>query len=569
MLVNQVGYFSKKMKKTRALILIIEFVLLNISFLFSQEDLLRIEMEDALDKNYTLKKSGINSSTNTSGAFSYKDTLYFSSNRRRRRIIQHVNEDYSDFYNIYFSSVDTTNQKNNNISLLSGAVNTIFNESFPFITKSGKTIYYTANLTEDGEVLKNLYILRATKENGIWGNVENVSINDKGFSNGQAVLNDAENIMYFVSDRDSDTGDTDIYVVTIHPDGSFGTPNKLDKNVNTAKQEISPFVTKNNELYFSSKGYGGFGGFDIFYIDLNEPDAKPINLGSAINSTEDDFSFSMMRERPSKGFLSSNKEGYLNIYQVSEHYPIKKILEEERKKYDAAKLVEKYQVTVVGNKIITPIKIGFQPSTQKLNTEGKEFLQYLINYIRENPTAVLDVNAVINSNEVSADLLNKRISHVVDKIRESTKYTYQFKIVAKRIPPIAEKEKKNKTNVAFYFDYNSSYLNEISKEKLDAIASKLKADRTLRIDLATHADSRGTNAYNRVITKRRLERVKSYLYSKNVRKFQISGKAFGETKIVNKCIEGVTCNASDHKKNRRVNYNFFRDTINNSVKIKN
>jgi outer membrane protein OmpA-like peptidoglycan-associated protein len=477
---NQVGYFSKKMKKTTTLILIIELILLNVSFLFSQEDLLRIEKKAALAKNYTLKKSAINSSVDDFGVFSFKDTLYFSSNRKRRHVIQYLNEDSKYFNNIYFSPVDTTKQKNNNISLLSGAVNTIFNESFPFITKSGKTMYYTANLKKDGEVLKNLYILRATKANGIWGNVENLLINDKGFSNGQAVLNDAENIMYFVSDRDSDIGDTDIYVVTIHPDGSFGTPNKLDKNVNTAKQEISPFVTKNNELYFSSKGHGGFGGFDIFYIDLNEPDAKAINLGGAINSTADDFSFSMMQEKPSKGFLSSNKEGNLNIYQVTEHHPIKKILEEERKKYDAAKLVKKYQAPIIDHKI-----------------------------------------------------------------------------EAEKTPTIAEKVEKVKTRIAFYFDYNSSYLNEISKEKLNAIVQQLKADRTLKIALSTHTDSRGTNVYNMWLTKRRLERVKNYLYSKNVRKFQILGKAYGETKIVNRCIEGVSCSESDHQKNRRVNYSFF------------
>ena len=87
--------------------------------------------------------------------------------------------------------------------------------------------------------------------------------------------------------------------------------------------------------------------------------------------------------------------------------------------------------------------------------------------------------------------------------------------------------------------------------------------------MSTHTDSRGTNAYNRAIAKRRLERVKRYLYSKNVRKNQISGKAYGETKIENRCIEDVTCSASDHKKNRRVNYNFFRDTIHNSSNSKN
>jgi peptidoglycan-associated lipoprotein len=104
---------------------------------------------------------------------------------------------------------------------------------------------------------------------------------------------------------------------------------------------------------------------------------------------------------------------------------------------------------------------------------------------------------------------------------------------------------------------------------LNAIIQQLKADPTLKIALSTHADTRGTSAYNMELTNKRLERVKRYLYSKNVRKFQISGKAYGETKIENRCIEDVTCSESDHKKNRRVNYNFFRDIIHNSSNSKN
>ena len=87
--------------------------------------------------------------------------------------------------------------------------------------------------------------------------------------------------------------------------------------------------------------------------------------------------------------------------------------------------------------------------------------------------------------------------------------------------------------------------------------------------MSTHTDSRETNAYNRYMVKRRLERVKNYLYSKNVWKFQISGKAYGETKIENRGIEGVTCSAFDYKKKRRVNYNFFKDTIHNRKNSKN
>ena len=463
------------MKKTSTLILIFALFLINISFTYGQEGL-RIKQDTLLLNNYQLKKAAINSSDDEYGVFNFKDTLYFSSNRIRRRVIQHLNEDNTYFYDIYFSSVDTTNQKTNKTSFLSGTVNTTSNESLPFITKSGKTMYYTANLKNGSFIDKNLSILRATKKSGIWQNVENLSMNDEKHSNGQAVLNDAETILYFVSDRDSTSG-SDIYSSAIHEDGSFGIPKKLGNNINTLKKEISPFITKNNELYFSSNGHGGFGGLDIFYIDLNEPDTKPINLGGNINGTADDFSFSMMREKPSKGFLSSNKEGNLNIYQVTESRPIKKILEEERKKYEDTKIVEQNQAPIIDHKI-----------------------------------------------------------------------------EAAETPTIAESAAKNKTNTAFYFDFNSSQLNITSQKKMNTIAEQLNADRTLRVDFSTHADIRGTSDYNMRLTKRRLESIQSYLYSKNVNKNQISGKAYGENQITIKCGISNTCSESDHKKNRRVVY---------------
>jgi hypothetical protein len=97
------------MKKYR--ILIFALFLINSSLIFSQEVLLRIKQDAVFLNNYQLKKAAINSSYDDFGIFNFKDTLYFSSNRKRRRVIQHQNEDNTYFYDIYFSPVDTTNQK--------------------------------------------------------------------------------------------------------------------------------------------------------------------------------------------------------------------------------------------------------------------------------------------------------------------------------------------------------------------------------------------------------------------------------------------------------------------------
>jgi mevalonate kinase len=141
------------MKKNITFILILAMFLINISLTFSQENFLSRKQDALLLNNYQLKKAAINSSVDDFGVFYFKDTLYFSSNKKRRRVTQHLNEDNTYFYDIYFSVLNTTNQKTNKISILSGTVNTISNESLPFITKSGKTMYYTANLKKGNQLM--------------------------------------------------------------------------------------------------------------------------------------------------------------------------------------------------------------------------------------------------------------------------------------------------------------------------------------------------------------------------------------------------------------------------------
>lgn len=455
---NRVGYFkTTKMKIYLKPFLIITFYLLPMSVVFCQNGFVKKQQNSVLSTNYKIEKVFINSTTSDNlGAFMYKDTLYFSSNEKRRRAIQHFNKDKSYMYDIYYTPINTYQKK---VKKLKGAVNTRLSETLPFITKNGKTMYYTANLKLHGKISKKLYILRATKRKGVWGNIEYLSINSEKYSNGQAVLNDAETVMYFVSDRDSKVGgDTDIYTVSILEDGSLGIPKKMGTRVNTSKKEQSPFITKNNELYFSSKGHGGFGGLDVFYIDLKDKNAQAINLGKVINSTADDFSFSL-NPKSSKGFLSSNKEGNINIYHVNEFQPIR-------------------------------------------------------------------------------DLVRK-------------------------------KEAVLKSGIAFYFDFNSSLLNSAFKEALNDLSKELIADHAIKIIFYTHSDSRGTNAYNLILAKKRLESIKSYLQTIGVHKNQINGKALGEENIINKCINDVKCIELEHKKNRSVQYELFEGIDINKLNTQN
>jgi outer membrane protein OmpA-like peptidoglycan-associated protein len=535
-------------------------MLLNIFTSYGQEVFSLSSLDTLLLKNYKINTILSQTLSDNLGGYVHNDTLYFSSNRKIRSAKQYINKDGTSLYNIYkapLSSLDEFNQ-----TLLNGLINTKLNESLPVFTKNGTTMYYTGNYEEQGVAYKNLNILRASKKNGVWGNVTYLSLNSKEHSNGQAVLNDSETKLYFVSDRDTIGEIRNIYVAELLKEGGFSEPQKLGNNINTSAHEIAPFISKNNGLYFSSNRAGGYGGFDVFYADLNDKNAQPINLGSAINSAADDFYFSI-DEKSSNGFLTSNREGKLKIYSVVERESIELIIEKLKKEQIAFKQDKTYQITLQENKISSPVKLSFVPGKRELNKEGLAFLQYLIRYIRKQPAVILDINALIDGNTISSQLLNKRINYVVEEINKITKYANNFKIVSKKGTRL---QSALTEGIAFYFDYNSSYLNKINKAQLITIAKHLEADATLRAVFFVNSDSRGTNAYNMWLSKRRLQTVKKFYKTLGIPSNKIIGAAYGEEVLLNKCTNDAKCAEQTHKLNRRVGYKIIKQ--NSFLKLK-
>ncbi len=531
-------------------------------FFFSQNTNCQENLDAIMSANYELEKAIINSEADDFGVFVKGNKVYFSSNRVEKKAIQTVNAETNQYLfgiyaTLYTSEGSELVLSNKKIHLVKGDVNTKLNESLPYITKDGNTMYFTGNVVVNGVAKKNLHVLRATKKRkNKWGDIEDLSINDEGSSNGQAVLNADETVMYFVSDRNTTEGNTDIYAVELYKEGTFGIPQKMGAGINTSKKEISPFVTENNELYFASKGHKGNGGFDVFYVDLNTKDAAAVNLGNTINSVVDDFSFSL-NPNNSKGFISSNKEGNINIYHVKEIAPVKKIAEKIRIRNLKISKAEKYKNSIYleGNSITSSLKLDFLIGTANLSGTGKEFLEGIIKYMKANSDAVLDVNSLIEKTQIDEQLFNKRVREVVDYISKSMKYAYKFNVVGNNIP---DESKNKKEKIAFYFDYNSFQINGFAKSKLMALVKELKNNSSLKIELSVHADSRGTDGYNMLLAKRRLTRIQNYLHSQNISPNQVTGTAYGETKIINNCINGVTCDESNHKINRRVNYKIIK-----------
>ncbi len=130
-------------------------------------------------------------------------------------------------------------------------------------TKDQKTVYFSANKklkankkNETALKIKKSVQLQMFKasvtETGEWVNLEMLPINGKNHSTGYPALNGDDTKLYFVSDGPESTGKTDLFMVDLLENGTYGKPENLGSKINTAERELSPFVDDSNVLYFAS-----------------------------------------------------------------------------------------------------------------------------------------------------------------------------------------------------------------------------------------------------------------------------------------------------------------------------
>ena len=158
--------------------------------------------------------------------------------------------------------------------------------------------------------------------------------NSPEYSVEHPALSPDEKTLYFSSDMPGTIGSFDIFSVSV--DGlTYGVPTNLGENINTPKREQFPFVSKNNQLYFSSNGLEGYGALDIFVSDIhNNSYSKASNVGLPVNSGYDDFTFYIDSDTKD-GYFSSDRPGGKGKDDIYSFKETKELLIEDCKQYIA------------------------------------------------------------------------------------------------------------------------------------------------------------------------------------------------------------------------------------------
>ncbi len=189
----------------------------------------------------------------------------------------------------------------------------------------GGKFYYTAENNKADYNLKaatverTMIIYEASQIDGRWKTSPVKAFRDKKFSCTHPSLSKNGRTIFFASDMPGGFGGMDIYKSQL-VNGEWSEPVNLGPLVNTAENELFPFIHESGFLFFSSNGHKGFGGMDIYVTEFEESAWKsPENMGSPVNTPANDFSIYVDRNF-SNGYFSSDREGGMgsdDIYKLA------------------------------------------------------------------------------------------------------------------------------------------------------------------------------------------------------------------------------------------------------------
>ena len=451
-----------------------------------------------------------------------------------------------NFYSLYEATTDSLQVFKK--GKLNG-INTKFNESTAAFSKDGNTVYFTRNNFIHNEVKTNgdetvlLKIFKATKnKSGKWEDVKEMPFNSNIHSVAHPALSPDGKYIYFASDMKGTIGASDIYRAKILKNG-YGKPENLGALINTQGRESFPFVSDDNILYYSSDGFPGLGGLDIYAVKLDEegnPISKPVNVGRPANSAEDDFCY-VINTHTKIGYLTSNRpggKGSDDIYSFYEEAPVQ---------FSCKQAINGVVKNAKSLEVIADAKITLLDKSLKLieeqisNKEGTFSFLYTSN-CKDEQLIIKTIREGFSSDEQNITLTG---------LKDAYAEVLLSPIVEKKPIKIGDDLSKELKIDNIYFDYDKANIRPDAAEQLAKIVKVMEEYPTMKIDVRLHTDSRGSDSYNLALSQRRAKSTIKWLIAHGIRKDRITGKGYGETQLVNGCSNGVPCTEEQHQANRR------------------
>ncbi len=497
------------------------------------ENSLDIGINIATEIPETLKKEKLNKNINSSYSeltpvvTDNDNMLYFTRDGHPENTGEYNKQD------IWYAQ-KTNNNLWNTPKKINFPINNDENNAICGLFDNGKSMLLNNIYNNDGSITKGFSISRKLS-NGDWAKpisqiIDNFSM--IGFHTEYAISNDGKTLLITTQTKNTEGG-KDIYVSFLKENNHWTKPLNLGPKVNTAENEICPFLSADNStLYFASKGYPGFGDYDLFMTTRLDNSwtnwTEPKNLGQNINSP--------------------NWEGYLSISEENNYGYFSTISADNTSKEDIYKF---YIPEKIRSK--QKVEIGLKVVSAKSNSE-------IVSYL-----SIIDLTNIKDTTRIKYTPQDEFVKHWFDQNKkyqiniEATGYYNDSKILETntlsetnntqneilKINPIIIGEKIRLNKVLF--EQSKSKLDTTSYLELNEIVKLMQENKKIKVLLEGHTDNQGDWKSNLQLSEDRVNEVKKYIISQGIDDFRVETKGWGSTKPLKNNKKEI-----NRKENRRV-----------------
>ncbi len=466
--------------------------------------------------------------------------------------------------------------------------------------------------SKDGRLYLGIYY-GETSSGGNVSDLKPFPFNNKEYTLQHPTLTSSGKKMFFSSNKPGGFGGMDLYF-SIKENDAWQEPKNMGEKINSPGDDVFPFIINDSTLYFSSNGRLGLGGLDIFYVQLNG-DTVVQNLGYPANSAYDDFGLVFFPNEIT-GYLVSNRPGGKgddDIYEFRISPP--DFINIKGRVVDAATLIPlKNALVTITNQDGSVVQAltddqGIYTLTApyksfvKIEGEKKDYengnVELATNPRSTDYTAsdiVLKKVSFLATGKVVYDVDGSPAPGAIVRLRDKTgmqldscyvKEDGSYKLALednkeyileayKKDYVLLTKDVSSKSNGQrfvntdfrlfklekgtvvrldnIYYDYGKSDIRSDAAQELNKLVRILQDNPTMKIELSSHTDARGGDAYNLKLSDARAASAVKYINSQGIDASRLVAKGYGETKLLNRCANNVQCSDEEHQFNRRTEF---------------
>ncbi|MGL5690169.1 MAG: OmpA family protein, partial [Bacteroidales bacterium] len=424
------------------------------------------------------------------------DKVFFASTRRQAKGKSRSDITGQKNADIFYSRKDDKDRWSKP-KPMDSEINTENDEGAMSVTGNGLRMYFTRSRNIK-EAVTGIYFAQRMEDQ--WGVPQKLKLTEDSLTTvaHPSVSADGD-YLYFVSDMPGGAGGLDIWRAKLNGDEVMYIEN-MGEDINTGEDEMFPFIREDGTLYFASRGWPGLGGLDIFKATPDRKGGWTVeNMGMPVNSTGDDFGITYY-SLEEKGILSSDRgdtRGFDKLYFFE--LPELKCIFEGSVKGERKTPLNQAKIHIVGDS-------GYYEKQPVRANAGYQFK------IKQGEKYAVQASC--------PGYLSVAEYFTAPKQEKDFSYRKDFELI-----PVAKTIRVDN----IFFDFDQSTLRPESQGALDYLIMLLTENPHITIELSSHTDIIGSEAYNLDLSNRRAKSVVDYLIKAGISADRLTPKGYGKS----------------------------------------